>query len=163
MSDTEIVYHLVFILFSYCVIYPPIEFVSTGLTINQLFAPFLGSEDIEFVQYHLRRTCLTLVTHSLLPFLYVFFYYFKFDHIFEVNIENVLRFVGWNSFVLFALTVPAVALAIVYLWSRDDWNNHPIAKNLQKYCNSGDNWDRVAADVNAEYRRYANFPQRKRF
>lgn len=156
MTDTEIVYHLVFILFSYCVIYPPTEFVSTGLTINHLFAHFFGSEDIEFVQYHLRRTCLTLVAHSLLPFIYVFCYYFKFEYIFVTETENILRFAGWNAFVLFAVTVPIVSLAVLYAWSRNDWSGHPIAKNLQKYCNSGDNWDRVAADVNAEYRRLAH-------
>lgn len=153
MSDTEIVYHLVFILFSYCVIYPPTEFVSTGLTLNQLFAHFLGSEEIEFVQYHIRRTCFTLVAHSFLPFLYVFFYYFKFDHIFEYGVDNVLKFMGWNSFALFALTVPTVTIGIAYYWYQNDWQNHPIAKNLQKYCNSGNEWDRVAADVNAEFRR----------
>lgn len=154
MSDTEIVYHLVFLLFSYCVIYPPTEFVSTGLTINQLFSHFLGSEDIEFVQYHIRRTCLTLITHSFLPFLYVLFYYLKFEYIFEYGIDNnVLKFAFWNAFVIFAFTVPAIALAIAYYWYRNEWTNHPMVKNIQKYCNSGDVWDRVAADVNAEFRR----------
>lgn len=153
MSDTEIVYHLVFILFSYCVIYPPTEFVSTGLTINHLFSHFLGSEDIEFVQYHLRRTCITLVAHALLPFIYVILYYVKFEYLFETNTQHVWHFAAWNAFVIFALTVPIVSAVIAYLWSKDDWKQHPIAKNLQKYCNSGGNWDRVAADVNAEYRR----------
>lgn len=153
MSDTEIVYHLIFILFSYCVIYPPTEFESTGLTLNQLFSRFLGSEDIEFIQYHIRRTFLTLIAHSLLPFFYVLFYYFKFDYVFESSYENVLKAVCWNSFVVIAFLLPIIALAIAYCWYKNDWKNHPITKNLQKYCNHGIEWDRVAADVNAEFRR----------
>lgn len=157
MSETEIVYHLVFLLFSYCIIYPPTEFVSIGLTINQLFAHLLGSEEIEFVQYHIRRTCLTLVAHSLLPFLYIVSYYFKFDYIFESSTDNAFKFICWNTFVVFALIVPVFAIVIAYYWYQNDWRNHPIARNLQKYCNRGTEWDRVAADVNAEFRRYFSY------
>lgn len=154
MSDTEFVYHLIFLLFSFCVIYPPTEFVALGLTINNIFASFLGSEDIEFVQYHLRRTSLTVVAHTLLPIIYIECYYLKFDHILEYNTEFYLKFLLWNSFVIFSFVLPIISIGIIWYWLKNDWECHPIVQNIKKYCNSGENWDRLAADINAEFRRF---------
>jgi hypothetical protein len=52
---------------SICFVFPPNEFVSAGFTVEYLFANWLGSEDLQFVQYHIRRSVATLLTHSLLP------------------------------------------------------------------------------------------------
>lgn len=153
MSETEFVYHLIFLLFSFCIIYPPTEFVSIGLTINHIFGTLLGAEDIEFVQYHLRRTCFTLIAHTFLPFLYITFYYLKFDDVIEYDANLFIQFMCWNSLVIFSLISPMIGIGCVYYWWRNDYERHPIVNNLRKYCNNDNNWERAAADVNAEFRR----------
>lgn len=50
-----------------CIIYPPTEFVSAGLTIKEIFSNWLGSENEFFVQYHIKRSVITLFVHSVLP------------------------------------------------------------------------------------------------
>lgn len=154
MSEAEFVYHCVFFIFSFGIVYPPTEFVSIGLTINHIFASFLASEEIEFVQYHLRRTCLTLIVHAFLPLLYISIYYLKFAVLLEYDaIDAPLTFIVWNSVVLFGILAPIIATGLVFYWQRNNWDHHPIIGNLRKYCNADKQWERVAADVNAEFRR----------
>lgn len=154
MSEAEFVYHCIFFIFSFGIVYPPAEFVSIGLTINHIFASILGSEDIEFVQYHLRRTCLTLIVHAFLPLIYICFYYLKFNVLLEYDaIDAPITFLVWNSLVAFALFAPTAASGLVFYWHQNDWDKHPIVNNLRKYCNADKQWERVAADVNAEFRR----------
>lgn len=57
-----------------CIIYPPTEFVSAGLTIKDIFSNLLGSENEFFVQYHIRKSVITLLIYSMLPFgKYIYF------------------------------------------------------------------------------------------
>lgn len=69
--SSEIAYTLLYTLLTICIIYPPIEFVSAGLTIPIIFSKILGSEEEQFVRYHIKRSALTLLIYSLLPFGYV--------------------------------------------------------------------------------------------
>lgn len=69
--SSEIVYTLLCMLLTFCVIYPPTEFVSAGITIPVLFSSILGSEEEEFIRYHIKRSTLTLFIYSLLPFIYI--------------------------------------------------------------------------------------------
>lgn len=151
MQEAEFIFSLVFALFAFGIIYPPTEFESIGLTINNVFATFMGSIDIEFVQYHLRRTCLTLFVHSILPTIYIVCYSFKFGELIEYNVEIFPKFVLWNSFVIFALIMPFITAGIIYHWCKDEYANHPLAQNLKKY--NRENWLQAAIDINAEYRR----------
>lgn len=153
--ESEFVYHCLFFILSFGIVYPPTEFVSLGLTINHIFSSLLGSEEIEFVQYHLRRTCLTVLVHAFLPFIYVLIYYLKFDNDLFVHsiTESPLAFVVWNPLALGALLAPPFAVALVFYWHQNNWNKHPIVENLRKYSNADRQWERVAADVNAELRR----------
>lgn len=154
MSEAEFAYHCIFFIFSFGIVYPPTEFVSIGLTINHIFGTILGSEDIEFVQYHLRRTCLNVIVHTFLPLFYILIYYLKFDTLLEYDaIDSPLTFIVWNTLVILAFVAPTIASGVVFYWNKNDWNNHPIVTNLQKYCNADKQWERVAADVNAEFRR----------
>lgn len=69
-------YTLFYILMSGCIIYPPTEFVSAGLTIKDIFSNWLGSENEFFVQYHIKRSIITLFIHSMLPFgKYIYFFF----------------------------------------------------------------------------------------
>lgn len=147
---------MLFGLVSFCLIYPPTEFVSLGWTINNIFGTYFGSEDVQFVQHHLRRTCFTLLAHTFLPFAYVVLYFLKFDTLYVTEADSIVEmvvFVAWNSFVMYALVTPIVSIAVVCYWKQNNWRHHPIANNLRKYCNADANWERVASDVNAELRR----------
>lgn len=152
MQDSEFVFSLVFTLFAFGIIYPPTEFESIGLTINNIFSSILGNVDREFVQYHLRRTCLTLFVHTMLPLLYIVCYYLKFGNLIEYDVQFYAKFILWNSFIIFAIIVPVISTSIIYFWYKDEWTNHPIVQNLKKY--SRDSWHRAAMDINAEYIRY---------
>lgn len=62
-----IVFTLAYVLVSLCFVAPPREFVSAGLTVQNILSSYLGSEDMDFVGYHLKRATSTLLLHSLLP------------------------------------------------------------------------------------------------
>lgn len=62
-----IVLTLAYLLVSLCFVAPPREFVSAGLTVQNILSSYLGSEDMDFVGYHLKRTTATPLLHSLLP------------------------------------------------------------------------------------------------
>lgn len=67
MEEIVIVFTLAYLLVSLCFVAPPREFVSAGLTVQNILSSYLGSEDMDFVGYHLKRTTATLLLHSLLP------------------------------------------------------------------------------------------------
>ncbi len=66
-ATIELIYTIAYILISICLIAPPTEFVSAGLTVQNMFAPLLGSEDLNFIYHHIKRTSTTVVVHSFLP------------------------------------------------------------------------------------------------
>ena len=68
MSTGFFFYSLTYFLLSSCIVYPPNEFVSAGLTIKNIFSELLGNENEFFIQYHIRRSMATLLVHSMLPF-----------------------------------------------------------------------------------------------
>lgn len=63
-----IAYTIFYGLFVAGIVYPPREFVSAGFTISEVFSSWLGNESTAFVQYHIKRSIVTLLVHSLLPF-----------------------------------------------------------------------------------------------
>lgn len=67
MENTELSFTFAYIVFSFCFVFTPNEFRSAGLTIQNLFWSWLGSEDVGFIQYHVRRTSITVLVHSALP------------------------------------------------------------------------------------------------
>lgn len=67
MESPELSFTLAYIVFSFCFVFTPNEFRSAGLTIQNLFSSWLGSEDVGFSQYHVRRTSITVLVHSALP------------------------------------------------------------------------------------------------
>ena len=67
MESPELTFTLAYIVFSLCFVFTPNEFRSAGLTIQNLFSSWLGSEDVGFIQYHVRRTSITVLAHSALP------------------------------------------------------------------------------------------------
>ena len=67
ITTPEVFFTVFYVLFTVCLIAPPTEFVSAGLTVQNLLSNFLGSEQLNFVNYHIKRTAATVVFHSLMP------------------------------------------------------------------------------------------------
>ena len=75
MSSEEIYFSFIYFFIVLCFIVPPRELISAGLTVQNLFSSYLGSEDVDFIGYHLKRTTITLGIHSCFPigsYVYVF-------------------------------------------------------------------------------------------
>lgn len=77
MEEIIIVFTIAYVLISLCFIAPPREFVSAGLTVQNILSSYLGSEDIDFVAYHLKRTTATVLLHSFLPLGNLCLWHFK--------------------------------------------------------------------------------------
>ena len=67
LDQYELFVCLAYLIIAACLIYPPTEFISAGLTVQNLFSNLLGSEQMYFVYYHMKRTSITLIFHSLMP------------------------------------------------------------------------------------------------
>ena len=66
MMNTVWCWTLLYWMFALAVVFPPEEAVSAGITVEALLGSWIGSEMTGFIQYHIRRTCATLLAHCLL-------------------------------------------------------------------------------------------------
>lgn len=135
-------YTLLYLLFCFFLIFPPVEFATAGLTISAIFANYLGSEAEQFVLYHIKRTTLNMFAISLMPCgwfvgLYLFEYYGE---------------VGSIAFAI-SLVFPGLLGWLISRWWRDGWKSHPIAVKLAQFTIDHSDWSTVASDINREYRR----------
>lgn len=124
-----------------------------GFTIENLFSSYLGSESLLFVQYHINRSCLVMLVHSVLPLAYFLIYYLYFDILTSARDSSVVLQYFWLALTVLAVALPFMVMGLIYYYKQNNWANHPIPKILQKYCNSGQRWEVVAAEINNEYRR----------
>jgi E3 ubiquitin-protein ligase TM129 len=122
-----------------------------GFTIEKLFSSYLGSESILFIQYHINRSCFTLLIHSILPPLYFICHFLYFGHI-SSSSSPILSHV-WTTLVILSAILPPFVIALIFYYQRNNWENHPIARILQNYSNTPRSWTVVAGEVNNEYRR----------
>ncbi|KAF7227903.1 transcript variant X3 [Nothobranchius furzeri] len=67
MTSPELSFTLAYVTFAICIIFTPDEFRSAGLTVQNVFSSWLGSEDVDFLRYHLRRISVTILVQSALP------------------------------------------------------------------------------------------------
>nr|XP_053647506.1 transmembrane protein 129-like isoform X1 [Cherax quadricarinatus] len=153
-------YSLLYWLFALVVVFPPDEMVSAGLTIETVFGSWLGSQLTAFIQYHIRRTAVTLMMHTLLFTGYI---------LMLVKIEPSL--VQWATThihphttsiaVIFSLVPTIIAALIVAHWRQDNWRHHPLSRTLALYGQgntvSPNAWISIASDVNIEFRRIDKF------
>lgn len=155
MESPEMVFTLAYLLFCVCFLLTPTEFRSAGITVQGLFSGWLGSEDLDFVRYHARRTTTTMVVHALLPLGYYIgmgftvpkaqlFYFHKASD-------------SWRMYLLVSLIVPACLGTLGYFWSRNGWGNHPLARALARHVSSSMSWRTAAVSLNTEFRRIDKF------
>jgi hypothetical protein len=139
----------IFALFSLLIIYPPAEARQAGFIIPNIFYSIIGDEKFNFIQHHLRRSCLTLLIHALLPMIYTFFMYFYFYE--QFTLSGTFALVQ----LLFRFSTTVLLLAGGYLFqiSRSNFSNHSIIKNLAKYGPVGE----IAAQINDEIKDFHNF------
>ncbi|KAK2849549.1 hypothetical protein Q5P01_009383 [Channa striata] len=156
MESPELSFSLAYFVFSLCFVFTPNEFRSAGLTVQNLFSSWLGSEDVGFVQYHVRRTSLTVLLHSALPLGYYMGMCIAAP---EKNLGYIYQVSdGWRAFFIFSLCLQLVSWMLVIYWSRRHWSNHPISRTLQAHVRPPhSNWGSVAASVNDEFRRIDKF------
>ncbi|ESO98998.1 hypothetical protein LOTGIDRAFT_205320 [Lottia gigantea] len=154
MESPELLFSLVYAFLSVCFVAPPTEFVSGGLTIQNLFSNFLGSEELNFIYYHIRRTTATLVIHSFIPLGYYFGLVICSPHL---NLFNIFQTsLLWQIYFVISLTLCLRACLFAFWWSRGKWNNHPIAQELRLLSEDG-NWRSVASSIDIEFRRVDKF------
>ncbi|XP_029367781.1 E3 ubiquitin-protein ligase TM129 isoform X3 [Echeneis naucrates] len=159
MESPELSFTLVYVVFCLCFVFTPTEFHSAGLTIQNLFSSWLGSEDLGFVQYHVRRTTVTLLVHSALPIGYYMGMCVaapdrNLGYVFQVSPAPD----GWRAFLLLSLCVQVTSWMFIIYWSRHHWHNHPISRALEAHMHpSHSDWCSVAASINTEFRRIDKF------
>ncbi|WAR22491.1 TM129-like protein [Mya arenaria] len=136
MLETKalLLFTFMYFFFSALLVAPPTEFISAGLTIQNVLSRYLGSEQIGFVYFHIKRTSATLLhcPGSVCP-----------------SAATLHTLVG-------TFLVPAACLVVLY-WSQNKWDNHPIARQLDNLKEPESNWRAVASSVNVEFRRIDKF------
>ena len=120
-----------------------------GLTVTSLCSPILGSEDLCFIRYHIRRTSATLITHSFLPL----GFFFGLLLLQGQEVLDLLNNSAWLIFFWISLFLPLVSLSQVLVWKLNDWQRHPLAKSLTRYALNETQWADVAFEIEAEFRR----------
>lgn len=152
-SEELIFFQLMYILFTYCVVYPPQEFINVGLSVEKICSSLFKfpPETTQFVQYQIHRTTANRILHSLLPLIYFVLYDMYFGH-FNTNPQWMLVYVwsiGWWT----SLVVPLCLAAFsVYEWKT---NSTQFKREMTKYCSQGQSWQDVAASIDVEYRSIA--------
>lgn len=138
-----IIISLCYALFAISVIFPPTEFVTAGFTITHFFENLLGSENRNFILFHMKRITLTVFIHSLLPLGYII----------------CLWLGGVTSSYLFSAAIlsgiiPLLAVAIINHWWHNYSKNHPVPRALTPFATEGGDWRIVAANINSEFGEY---------
>jgi len=156
-APATIVFSLFYALFCTGFVYQSKEFSGAGITPENFlsYRDWVGSEDMRFIIYHLKRTAGTFLIHSLLPFWYLYGYSY-FTSVIDGNHSSMSEFwehwpIFWWSLVASVL-LPVSAASMVWFWSLDGWRRHPFVKQLRIYATSN-TWREVAKDIELEFRR----------
>lgn len=149
MITTTSLYTLFYITFCIFFVFPTREFISLGITVEGIFECFLKCEFENFVVYQIRRTCITLIVHSILPLGYILFLLLFSDKIDVLLVSNIWM----HTFLVFSLLFPLMVCCLTLYWNKNgSWDNHPIAKTLQMFCDPNTSWRQLSSDINIEFR-----------
>jgi len=156
-APATIVFSLFYIIFCTGFIYQSKEFSGSGLNPEAFLSynDWIGSEEIKFFVYHMKRTAGSMVIHSLLPAGYILGYSY-FTSIVDRNYPSMASFwshwpLVWNLLVV-SIILPILAISVLWFWSLNRWERHPFVAKLKLYARSMP-WEQVAADVETEFRR----------
>ncbi|KAA0709094.1 E3 ubiquitin-protein ligase TM129 [Triplophysa tibetana] len=155
MDRPDTTFSLVYIVLSLCFVFTPNEFRSAGFTVQHMFSGWLGSEDISFIQHHIKRTTLTLIVHCFLPLGYYIGMCFAAPEQNLLYIHHASQ--GWQIYLGLSLAIQLVSCAMAFYWSRRGWVNHPICKALSVHAPPNSSWRAVASSINTEFRRIDKF------
>nr|CDS24596.1 Transmembrane protein 129 [Echinococcus granulosus] len=173
-TGEELIITLGYALFVFALVAPPNVLLSAGLTIENLFHRLLGSEELFFTAYHLRRTALLKALSFFIPLGY-FITLRTFGNP-EMGFLNAVGNVG------LALSVAQVATASFYIYlewyAHGKWTGHPgmqemkkIAENISsssfstastssdelEFLRSHPSPEGVASSIDKEFRRMEKF------
>ncbi|XP_054648347.1 E3 ubiquitin-protein ligase TM129 isoform X1 [Dunckerocampus dactyliophorus] len=156
MESPELTFTLAYTVFSLCFVFTPNEFRSAGLTIQNLFSSWLGSEDVGFIQYHVRRSSVTLLVHSALPLGYYMGMCIAAPEKHLTYVHQVSD--GWRVFLSLSVCLLLGSWTLIIYWSRHHWSNHPMSRALQAHVRPPHaHWGSVASSINTEFRRIDKF------
>ncbi|XP_056407549.1 E3 ubiquitin-protein ligase TM129 [Hyla sarda] len=155
MESPAVTFTLAYVVFAVCFVFTPNEFHSAGITVQNLLSGWLGSEDVAFIHYHVRRTTATLLVHSLLPLGYYIGMCFAAPEKHLYNVYTASE--GWKLFALFTVVLPTITGVLALYWSRKRWRNHPLARTLSHHALPQSDWRVVASSINTEFRRIDKF------
>merc|ERR550519_305967 len=119
-------------------IYQSKEFSGAGLSpeVFLSYNDWIGSEELRFFTYHMKRTAGSMVIHSLLPAGYLLGYSY-FTSIIDRNYPTMSHFwTAWPvfyNFLLLSALLPLMAASIVWLWSLNGWERHPFVSKMRLY------------------------------
>ncbi len=158
LGEEFIFYNLLYLLFAFFLIFPPNEVIQLGFSIPSLFESFLGSERLYVIHYHMTRISLTIFIHSLIPIGYYLFIGLFLNELNLFDFVNLSTY--WSIYLSFSILLPIGISTLVYFWSFNDYENHPIAVKLRKissFPNIPNAWKLVANEINIEFRRIDKF------
>ncbi|XP_048826240.1 E3 ubiquitin-protein ligase TM129 [Brienomyrus brachyistius] len=155
MEPPDVTFTVAYVVFVFCFVFTPNEFRSAGVTVQNIFSGWLGSEDINFIEYHIKRTSVTLLVHSVLPLGYYA------GMCVAAPYKNLtylpLASEGWQLYFAMCVTLPLLSGLLVLHWSRDKWAQHPISRKLMAHALPQSRWRAVASSINTEFRRIDKF------
>ncbi|KAJ8026378.1 hypothetical protein HOLleu_34202 [Holothuria leucospilota] len=152
MASEEFVFVVVYFIITMCLLFTPTEFRAAGLTIENILSSWLGSEDMHFIYYHIKKTSANILVHSALPLGFYVGLGFVSP---ELNLFSPwLVSLPWLFFLCISIGMFAIAVSVFLLWKNSNWNSHPIAKSLGYH---GSSWRAVTSSINVEFRRINKF------
>jgi len=156
-ASASTIFSIFYSIFCTGFIYQAKEFASSGFSPESILSinDWIGSEEIRFFKYHIKRTCGTLVLHSLLPLGY-FVGYSYFISIVDRKYSSMMAF--WTLsptfyvLLIISVLVPLAVISLAWYWSLANWERHPFLYQLKKLAPGGNIKD-MRADIETEFRR----------
>ncbi|CAL8094918.1 unnamed protein product [Calicophoron daubneyi] len=137
-TPLELLYTLLFSLLVFCFVFPPLEFVSAGVTLENTFGRFLGSENMFFFEYHIRRTAMLRVVYSFFILAYYSVMRSLSDNVVSNSPNMHPPFSFWDLVLWLGIALATFICSHTYfIWyAGGTWSGHPTMKSLRKIAES---------------------------
>ncbi|VDM23151.1 unnamed protein product [Hydatigera taeniaeformis] len=140
-TGEEFVITFGYALFIFALVAPPNVLLSSGLTIEKLFHRLLGSEELSFTAYHLRRTALLTVLSALIPL----------GNAFGDPELGLLNAVG-NAGLALSVALVVTVFSYIYLewYAHGKWTGHPGMQAMKKIADHISSSSSLLSSVNSD-------------